>query len=99
MNIQPLMTFEERVKQYRAALRAATLQQMLIGLPLCFVFFWLVSDVIVPMPLPWWALAPLAWCVLALPPVITSLPKKPHPDDIARDVALRRSAGIEQGLN
>lgn len=87
---------EERMKNYRRETRSIVLQQLLIGLPICFGFAWLVSvSVTFVLPLPWWSLAPFAWAVLVVPPVMKSLPTKPKPEDIERERSMHRAAGIE----
>lgn len=98
MHAQPLTSYEERLRQYRKEVRAAVALQLLIGLPICFGLFWLVSASLpqeIALPLPWWMMAPIAWCILAVPPVMKSLPHRPQPEDIERDQALRRAAGIK----
>ena len=94
---QPILSFEDRMRAYQAELRAAVLQQLLIGLPLCFGILWAVSETLteITLPLPWWALAPIVWCVLAVPPVLKSLPDRPRPEDVELDRAMRRAAGVE----
>lgn len=96
MNTQPLMSFEDRLKDCRSQVRKAVMTQLLIGLPICLGLFALFAATAPGiLPLPWWALAPIAWTILALPPVLKSLPMKPDPKDVELDQKLRLADGVE----
>ena len=78
------MTYQEQIQDYNRQVRKAFVQQTMIGLPLCFAAFWLISVIpefapaVMLFPLPWYLMAMVVWVVLVIPPVISALPAKPQ---------------------
>jgi len=102
MKVQMLLNFDQRMQAYREDRRNFWIKEFssfaLAGIVVTFGMMFVVSKipgVEFPMNSNWWQFAFLFWLGAMVIPIKMMHPKRPSPDDVLRDQALRRQFGMD----
>lgn len=103
MKVQRITNFKHRMQEYNAECRGFWLKEFpafaIIGALVIFPAMRGLSKIdTISEPWDWRLSAFFIWSLSLIPLIKMMHPEKPHPDDVLRDQALRRTVGMDDSV-